>query len=53
MAWIVDLRSGMSVELVVDRIVSGESEKHFGDYWRQGIWGERHATAFQELKRGL
>ncbi len=50
MGWIIDLRSGDSVEDVVSKIRSSETEKHFGDYWRQGDWGEKEGAALKKLK---
>jgi len=45
--WIIDLRSGRSVEDVVTEIMSSETEKHFGDYWWQGDWGEKEGAALK------
>ncbi len=53
MGWIIDLRSGGCVEDVVTKIRSSETEKHFGDYWRQGDWGEKEGSALKKLKNSI
>ena len=53
MGWIVELRSGTDVEIVRDRILSPATEKHFGDYWRQGDWGDKESNALKQLKDSI
>lgn len=50
MSWIVDLNKGIDNMMVVKKILSSDTEKHFGDYWRQGEWGNKEADALQNLK---
>ena len=53
MGWIVDLRSGKCVEDVIGKIKSLETEKYFGDYWRQGDWGVNEGVALKKLKNSI
>ena len=53
MGWIVELRSGVSVDDVRDKIRSPATDKHFGDYWRQGDWGDKEAKALKKLKDSI
>lgn len=53
MGWIVELRNGADVEGVVRKILSPETDKHFGDYWRQGDWGDKEVEALKRLKNNL
>ncbi|MGH8551399.1 MAG: hypothetical protein ACRERU_22885 [Methylococcales bacterium] len=53
MGWIVELRVGRNVRMIVDKILSPATAKHFGDYWRQGNWGDKEANALKMLKDSL
>jgi len=53
MGWIVELKNGVDAEEVITKILSPATDKHFGDYWRQGDWGEMEANALKELKDSL
>jgi len=53
MGWIVELRAGADVKSVRDKILSPATEKHFGDYWRQGDWGDKEAKALKQLKDSI
>ena len=53
MGWIVELRAGADVKSVRDKILSPATEKHFGDYWRQGDWGDKEADALKQLKDSI
>jgi hypothetical protein len=53
MGWIVELRNAADVDGVVAKILSPATDKHFGDYWRQGDWGDKEADALKRLKDGL
>jgi len=53
MGWIVELRAGADVKSVRDEILSPATEKHFGDYWRQGDWGDKEANALKRLKDSI
>ncbi|MBI3611068.1 MAG: hypothetical protein HY204_10265 [Nitrospirae bacterium] len=48
--WLVDMDRGTRPEDVAAVICSDKTSKDFGDYWRQGEWGEREAAAFKELR---
>lgn len=53
MGWIVELRTGTNNRSVRDKIFSTATEKHFGDYWRQGDWGDKEANALKKLKNSI
>jgi len=53
MGWIVELRAGTNNQIVRDKILSLATEKHFGDYWRQGDWGDKEAKALKKLKDSI
>lgn len=48
--WIVELRRGEEPEVVIEKILSTQTDKQFGDYWCNGEWGERSVNALQELR---
>ena len=50
MSWIVELRSGVDIKEIIDKISSPETDKYFTDYWRQGEWGAKEADALEALK---
>ncbi|HAB37559.1 MAG TPA: hypothetical protein DCE52_06105 [Rhodobacteraceae bacterium] len=50
MGWIVELKEKGDVKTIIDKILSPETDKHFGDYWRQGEWGDKEADALKKLK---
>ena len=51
--WLVDLQRGMEPELVIEKILSSETSKKFGDYWRNGEWGDRSASALEDLRAAV
>ena len=51
--WIVELQRGAELEVVIEKILSGETDKHFADYWRNGEWGDRSANALQQLRAAI
>lgn len=51
--WIAKLRSGTDAEEVAEEILSPATAKHFGDYWRQGDWGDKEAEALKKLKASI
>ena len=51
--WIVELQRGQEPEVVIEKILSTETDKHFGDYWRNGKWGDYSASALQELRAAI
>ena len=53
MGWVVELKEGVDAEKVSEKILSPDTDKHFGDYWRQGDWGDKEANALIMLKDGL
>ncbi len=53
MGLIVDLRDGGGIEDVAKNILSPQTDKCFGDYWRQGEWGNIEAEALKQLKDSI
>lgn len=53
MGWLVRLRQGDELENVIEEILSEKTEKHFGDYWRQGTWGDKEASGLKSLKQKM
>ena len=53
MGWIVDLMDGRRIEDVAKNILSPQTDKCFGDYWRQGEWGTKEAEALKQLKDSI
>lgn len=53
MGWLVEIRGNCDIKELVDEILSPETDKYFGDYWRQGEWGENEMAALEKLKREL
>jgi hypothetical protein len=53
MEWVIRLRDNSELENVVGKILGLETEKHFGDYWRQGVWGDKEAAALKKLKKSV
>lgn len=53
MGWIAELRSGVDAEKIAEEMLGPATAKHFGDYWRQGEWGDKEADALKNLKANL
>ncbi len=53
MGWIVELKRGVDVEKVITKILSPETDKYFGDYWKQGGWGADEVNALKKLQNSL
>ncbi|MDA0740126.1 MAG: hypothetical protein O3A59_14575 [Nitrospirae bacterium] len=53
MSWVVELRGGGDIGSVKAQILSPETGKRFGDYWRQGDWGNKEAHALKKLRESL
>lgn len=51
--WIAKLRNGADVDKVAEEVLSPTTAKHFGDYWRQGDWGDKEADALKKLKANI
>jgi len=49
-SWIVDLHRGRSADSVKAEILAPQTDKTFGDYYRQGEWGRRSSDALQALR---
>lgn len=49
-SWLVKIYHGVSTADVVGEIKSPQTDKAFGDYWRQGEWGDREAKALKRLR---
>ena len=50
MHWIAELREGAEIEAVIEKINHPAVDKHFGEYWRQGEWGDDELNALSELR---
>ena len=48
--WLIKLYKGESVMNICKEIISDKTDKEFGDYWRQGLWGENEAIALATLR---
>lgn len=48
--WVVDLHRGRSADSVKTEILAPQTDKTFGDYYRQGEWGKRSSDALQTLR---
>ena len=53
MGWIFELKAGTDIKSIRDQILSPTTDKHFGDYWRQGDWGDKEAAALKKLKDSI
>ncbi len=53
MGWIAALQADKSAAEVVSEIKSPQTDKQFGDYWRQGEWGDMQADALKKLQSSL
>lgn len=51
--WLVKLHKKVPPTEVATEIVSPQTDKRFGDYWRQGIWGENQAAALKSLQDAI
>ena len=49
-SWLVKLHHGAWTKDVIGEINSPQTDKIFGDYWRQGEWGNREAKALERLR---
>ena len=52
-AWLTSLHRGEPVEDVISRILDPQTDKYFGDYWRQGEWGVKEMEALKKLQMSL
>lgn len=53
MGWLAALRAGTSAADVAAEINSPQTDKQFGDYWRQGEWGDKQAAALKKLQSSV
>ena len=53
MGWIVNIKSNNDTQNVVAEILSSQTDKYFGDYFKQGKWGTEELNALMELKKSL
>jgi hypothetical protein len=51
--WLMSLCKGEQVSNICREIFSDKTSKHFGDYWRQGPWGESEATGLANLQEQI
>jgi len=49
-SWIVDLSKKVEEKVIVKQIISHSTNKQFGDYFRQGEFGEKEAEALKQLQ---
>lgn len=49
-SWLVKISRGVPTADVAAEIKSPQTDKAFGDYWRQGEWGDREAKALKRLR---
>ncbi len=52
-SWIVDLHRGRSADSLKTEILAPETDKTFGDYYRQGEWGKRSSDGLQALREDV
>ena len=53
MGWIVELQNGTEVSKIIEHICAPQTDKHFGDYWKQGAWGEKEIHALKRLREDI
>jgi hypothetical protein len=51
--WVINLYKGVSLKQLCEDILSNQTSKFFGDYWRQGPWGEKEAIALSTLREEI
>jgi hypothetical protein len=51
--WLVKLHKKVPPAEVASEIISPQTDKRFGDYWRQGKWGENEAAALKSLQDAI
>lgn len=51
--WLVRLHKNVPPERVAGEIVSAQTDKYFGDYWRQGKWGDEEVKALKNLQDAI
>lgn len=49
-SWVIKLHKETSSLEIAREIINPETDKYFGDYWRQGEWGDREAKALKNLQ---
>jgi hypothetical protein len=49
-SWVVDLNQGAKPKLIAEKITSTSTNKLFGDYFRQGEFGDLEAEALKNLQ---
>ena len=48
--WLAELNRGADPQKVKEHILSPQTDKNFGDYWRNGVWGDREMAALKKLQ---
>lgn len=51
--WLTSLHKGVSAKEIANEIINVQTDKYFGDYWRQGIWGEKEMNALKNLQKEI
>lgn len=53
MSWIKALENNVAPEIVVKEILESNEAKHFCDYFRGGVWGEKEINGFVQLQKDI
>lgn len=51
--WLIKLYKNESIADICSEILSAETGKYFGDYWRQGPWSDNEAEALKSLREQI
>lgn len=51
--WLMQVHRGDPECEIIATILNHETDKHFGDYWRQGPCGDLHAKAYGAFIKSL
>ena len=51
--WLIKLHKKVPPAEVAEEIINPQTDKQFGDYWRQGKWGENEAAALKALQDAI
>jgi hypothetical protein len=51
--WLAELHKGAPASDVAGSIIDRQTDKSFGDYWKQGEWGNNELKALKSLQATL
>jgi hypothetical protein len=51
--WLIKLYKGVPLTQICEDILSNQTNKYFGDYWRHEPWGENEAVALSILQEQI